>query len=61
MNKPLKTVSVKEILAAGGADNYAITKGIDTSKKRLSGRLKISRKEFEEALTQLREQKLKTR
>ena len=51
----IKTVSASEILKAGGADKFAKTKGKDTSRIRLSGRIRLSKEETLRALTMLNE------
>lgn len=53
----MKTVSVSEILAAGGGEKFAKTKGIDTAKKRISGGIKMSKAETLKALKELSRQK----
>ena len=56
-NNTMKIVSVGEILAAGGTTQYAKTIGIDTSKKRLSGGIRMSKAETLKALEELSKQK----
>jgi hypothetical protein len=53
----MKTVSVSEILLAGGTTQYAKTKGIDTGKKHISGGIKMSKIETLAALKALSKQK----
>jgi hypothetical protein len=53
----MKVVTVTEILAAGGPEIYAKTKGIDTSKKHISGGIRMSKSETLRALRQLSKQK----
>ena len=53
----MKTVSVSEVLAAGGGEKYAKTKGIDTSKKHISGGIRLSKNETLAALKELSKQK----
>lgn len=52
----IKTVSIADIQKAGGADKYALTKGIDTRTKKLSGRISLSRKETARVLSELKHQ-----
>lgn len=51
-----KTVSVKEVLAAGGANKYALTKGVDPRKANPSGVVRVSLRETSKLLAMLRKQ-----
>ena len=53
----MKIANVSDILAAGGTTLYAKTIGIDTTKKRISGGIRMSKAETLKALKELSKQK----
>jgi len=55
--QPLHVFNADEVLAAGGPERFAKTKGIDTSKIKLSGMLDLSKAETRKILRQLRQAK----
>lgn len=56
-NNTMKIANVSDILAAGGTTLYAKTIGIDTTKKRISGGIRMSKAETLKALKELSKQK----
>lgn len=53
--EPLKTVSMEEVLRAGGADRFGKSpEGIDAERVAPSGRLRLSKTETNALLRQLR-------
>ena len=52
----IKTVSITDVLAAGGATKFALTKGVDPKKARISGFVRISRTETDRLQEELRKQ-----
>lgn len=51
----IKTVSPKDVIAAGGADKYAMEHGVDPRTAKVSGWVRISRAETDRMLEMLRE------
>jgi hypothetical protein len=57
LKNKFKTVSVDIVLASGGVVKYAKKFGIDTTKKRISGGIRLSKSETLRALEQLKNDK----